>query len=96
MRRATTGFLSALVALSLGACQRDDSAVMAKLDELAKGQEALKEQLAKGGGAGARRPQRPARPRPKPNDVYSVNIAGAAYKGAEHAKVTVVEAFEFA
>jgi hypothetical protein len=38
----------------------------------------------------------PQRPRPNPADTYAVPIAGAPAKGAEHAKITIVEAFEFA
>ena len=34
--------------------------------------------------------------RPKPEAVYSVNINGAPFIGAKDAKVTIVEAFEFA
>jgi protein-disulfide isomerase len=36
------------------------------------------------------------RPEPDPNAVYSVPIAGDPSVGPEHAKVTIVEAFEFA
>jgi len=34
--------------------------------------------------------------RPDADTVYAVPIAGAPYRGRKHAKVTIVEAFEFA
>jgi hypothetical protein len=54
-----------------------------------------------GAAAGAARPaptppprQRPATPDPKV--TYAVPIGDSPFKGAEHAKVTIIEAFEFA
>ena len=80
-------------------CQRDDSAVMEELQKMNATLIEIKANT-KGGGAGragaAKRPQRPQRARPKPNLTYSVPIAGAPFKGASAAKVTIVEAFEFA
>ena len=44
--------------------------------------------------AGGKRPQRPNRPDPK--TVYSVPVDGDAYDGPKLAKVTIVEASDFA
>lgn len=88
-----------LSAVAVFGCQRDDSPLRKEIADLKAGQdkilEALKNMPAARPGA-ANRPQRPQRPRPLPNAVYSVNIDGAPYKGAKDAKVTIVEAFEFA
>jgi protein-disulfide isomerase len=77
----------------VAACQpvADDS-VSKKLDEINKKLDALDKKVA----AGPQRPmpQQPAGP--DPNTVYSVAIDGAPFKGPKHAKVTIVEAFEFA
>ncbi len=80
-------------------CQRDDSAVMAELKKMNETLSEIKKNTEGGGGragAAAKRPQRPQRPRPKPGDTYSVPVAGSPFKGAAAAKVTIVEAFEFA
>ncbi|HTM22225.1 MAG TPA: hypothetical protein VL172_17015 [Kofleriaceae bacterium] len=71
--------------------------IEAKLDNQAKGGPAI-------GAAGARGApgQRPGMdpsgrpPGPDPAEVYAVPIAGAPYLGPEKAKVTIVEAFDFA
>ncbi len=42
------------------------------------------------------RSTRSRRPRPDPNTVYAVPVDDAPYLGAKHAKVTIVQAFEFA
>lgn len=91
-------FAAALVLAVMG-CQRDDTTIADKLDQIDKRLQGIEATLAKGGGAaGARAParQRPQRPRPKPNLTYSVPVKGSPAKGPSAAKVTVVEAFEFA
>jgi hypothetical protein len=95
MTRLSLILVSALASLGLlVGCQQDTKALNAKLDSMAKDIAFIKENLGKGGGGrGGRGNQRP---RPKPNEVYSVDVTGNPYKGAEHAKITVVEAFEFA
>jgi len=95
MKRTGLFLLSAVAAFG---CQRDDAPLRKEVAELKAGQdEILKaiKSMPKAGPAAAR-PQRPQRPRPDANSVYSVNINGAPFKGAKDAKVTVVEAFEFA
>lgn len=98
MRRTVTTIAIAS-ALSLGAwgCQKDNSELNTKLEEIsAKQDEILKKLDSAGGRPGAARPQQPRPPGPDANAVYAVPIEGAPYKGAEHAKITIVEAFEFA
>src|SRR5690606_2182796 len=63
----------------------------------AKRLESIETKLDSGGAArGAAPPQQAQRPRPEPTTVYSVPVEGSPYKGPEHAKVTIVKAFEFA
>ncbi len=87
-----------LSAVAVFGCQRDDAPLRKEVAELKAGQDKILEAIKKmpKSAPGAARPQRPQRPRPDAKSVYSVNIAGAPYKGAKDAKVTVVEAFEFA
>ena len=91
-------FLLAVSAVALVGCQRDDSAMQGELTEIKSDLAEIKGMLAKGGAAGAGRPtpERPQRPQPEPNAVYSMPIDGDPYRGEKTAKVTVVEAFEFA
>ncbi len=88
-----------LSSLAVMGCQRDNDVPLRKeVKALKQGQDkilaAIKARPAP--GPGAARPARPQRPRPNPSAVYSVNINGAPFKGAKDAKVTIVEAFEFA
>lgn len=87
-----------LSAVAVFGCQRDDAPLRKEIADLKAGQDKILEALKNMPAArpSAARPQRPQRPRPDANSVYSVNIAGAPYKGAKDAKVTIVEAFEFA
>lgn len=82
-------------AVALTGCQRDDSALKEELAGIRSDLAEIKEAL-KSGARPAARAQRPRRPRPNPNEVYAAPIAGAPFRGVEDAKVTVVEAFEFA
>ena len=98
--------LLAMAALSLAAapgCQKDDKSMEAALkrndDRLAKIETTLETGVparagAAGAAAGNQRRGRP--PGPDPQAVYSVPIDGAPFKGVKDAKITVVEAFEFA
>ena len=95
-------FVTGLMAIGLVGCQKADDAVVKKLDEISKKLDKLddiEKKLAAGGGArpGAARPQ-PGQQAgsPDPGKVYSVPIAGSPFVGAKDAKITIVEAFEFA
>ena len=97
MKRIGIMMLSSLAVMG---CQQSNEVPLRKeVEALKKGQEkilaAIKSRPAPG-PAGRRPPQRPQRPKPNPASVYSVNISGSPFKGAKDAKVTIVEAFEFA
>ncbi len=95
MKRTGLLLLSAVAAFG---CQRDDAPLRKEIADLKAGQDKILDALKNMPAArpGANRPQRPQRPRPEPKSVYSVNINGAPFRGAKDAKVTIVEAFEFA
>lgn len=102
MRRLGLLLLSAL-GLAMPGCQRDDSSQLGeKLDTMIKKQEEtnnLLRDLSKGGGArgmgAATGGAAGERKRPDPNEVYAVSPTGATV-GPKDAKVTLVEAFDFA
>jgi hypothetical protein len=88
-------------AIGLFGCQKADDAVVQKLDEISKKLDKLddiEKKLASGAGAArpSAAPQGPVPGRPDPGKVYSVPIDGAPFKGAKNAKITVIEACEFA
>lgn len=89
---------TAVAGLVVLGCTRDDDSVKEKLESIDKRLEGIERAIARGGGAGAargaQRPQQP--PGPDPAAVYAVPIEGAAYEGSANAKITVIEAFEFA
>jgi len=79
--------------LAASGCQRDgDVQIEKKLDEIGKRLEEIDRKLA--GGTAARMPARP--PGPDPKAVYAVPIEGSPFTGPAHAKVTLVEAYDFA
>jgi len=94
------------------ACQREDHTLAERLNQIDQKLKDIDAKLASGGGAvggaraaGARadaRPNKGARQAPQqrkgpdPSLIYSVDISGAAYEGVKDAKVTIVDAFEFA
>ena len=102
MKRLGVLFLASVFAAGALGCQKADDAVVKKLDEISvklDKLDAIEKKLAAGGGPGAARPQMPQGPqpgRPDPATVYSVPIDGNPSVGPAHAKVTIVEAFEFA
>jgi hypothetical protein len=105
MRRLGLLFLSALGLALPGGCTRDtgDGQIGEKLDMMIKKQEEtnnLLRDMGKGGGRGMGAATGGAqaggeRKRPDPNEVYAVPAVGASV-GPKDAKVTLVEAFDFA
>lgn len=95
---------AAVLALSAFGCQKDDKSVEKALASIDKRLTAIEGKLAAGvptraGAAPAGAPPGRAAPRPgqpDPSTVYAVPISGSPFMGAEHAKITIVEAFEFA
>ena len=101
MRRFLYLFIGGSVAAgSLAGCQRpapsggDNSDVITKLDDISKKLDEIEKKVEKSGAAA--KPQRPKRPRPDAKATYSVPVGDSPYVGPEHAKVTIVEAFEYA
>jgi hypothetical protein len=90
-----------VVGLAAFGCTRDDSKVGEKLDQIAQRLDSIEKQLAAGGGArgaagaAGQRGAGAERKRPDPSKVYAVPATGPAI-GPKEAKVTIVEAFEFA
>jgi protein-disulfide isomerase len=98
MKRIGYLFLGACIMVAVSACETAQSrnldekldGIVARLDRLEK---SLQAAPGAGRGMGQQR-QRPAEP--DPTKVYAVPIEGSPAKGPEHAKVTIVEAYEFA
>jgi protein-disulfide isomerase len=87
--------------LAAAACQVDNKDAKQKLDDILVKLDQLDKKLDKVGGgravAGAQQqPPGPQPGRPDPTTVYSVPIDGDPVKGPVNAKVTIVEAAEFA
>ena len=80
------------------ACQRDDQSVAEKLEQIDKRLASIESKIGSGGARpGARGNQKAKRPQgPDPKAVFSIDITGNQFEGTKDAKVTVVEAFEFA
>jgi hypothetical protein len=96
MFRVATVVATASSMLLLG-CTRDDNSIKERLDKIDNRLAGIEARLGRGGAPGAAAQQANRAPQgPDPREVYAVDIEGAAFEGAENAKVTVVEAFEFA
>jgi len=78
------------VVVGLFGCQQDTKNLERKLDQII----AKLDKMPAGGGAGAA--QRPARPEPDRAKTYAVSVAGDAFVGPADAKVTLVEAYDYA
>lgn len=87
--------LTAAVLPLMAACQNDTSKNLNdRMERIEKKLDALIAQGPRGGAApGA---QRPSRPEPDRSKTYAVPIAGNWFEGPADAKITVVEAFDFA
>ena len=82
-----------LAVLALAACQNDTKNLNDKIDKMDKKLDAI---LAQRGGGGAAQPQRPARPEPDRAKTYAVGIDGDPILGPANAKITLIEAFDYA
>jgi len=80
----------------VAACQADNKNLERKIEDLNKKLDTLSAQLARGGGAGAAQPQRPARAEPDRAKTYAVPIDGDPFDGPADAKVTLVKAYDYA
>jgi len=93
-------FLAAagLLAAAVGCKKADDGDVSDKIDKMMARQDSMDkklDQILQRGGAGAARPPSPAEPDPKL--TYAVPVTGDDFpKGPATAKVTIVEAADFA
>lgn len=90
-----------LLTLPMFGCQKQDEETAKKLEaidkRLANIERAVKSgAAARPGAARGRQARRQRPPGPNPNTVYSVPVGESAAIGPKHAKVTIVEAFEFA
>jgi protein-disulfide isomerase len=82
--------------LPLAACQADQKNVNDRMERIEKKLDAL---IASGGGrgnaAGAQQP-RPSRPEPDRAKTYAVAVENDPFLGPADAKVTLIEAFDYA
>jgi len=82
--------------ISLAACQNDQKNINDRMERIEKKLDAL---IASGGGKGAAagaQQQRPSRPEPDRAKTYAVSIEGDPIEGAADAKITLIEAFDYA
>ncbi|HWN70208.1 MAG TPA: DsbA family protein [Haliangium sp.] len=97
MKRIGYLFLGLCTVTAVAACETAQSSKLdAKLDDIVARLDKMEKDL-QARPVGAARGQQPRqRMEPDPTKVYAVPIEGAPTKGPEHAKVTLVEAFEYA
>jgi hypothetical protein len=100
MHKFNRWLLASLLVVGALGCRREDEETQKKLDYLIGKVDALDKKVAAGGGrpvAGGPQQQMPPQRRgPDPMAVYAVDITGAHVEGPANAKVTIIEAFEFA
>jgi hypothetical protein len=97
MSKLGMAFMASLVAVSAFSCTKKDDETQRKLDYLISKVDGLEKKVASGGGGMQPAMQQPQRPRgPDPAAVYAIDVSGAAVEGPAQAKVTIVEAFDFA
>jgi len=83
-----------LVGVVLIACQADTTKINERLDKIEK---MIAQNCGGGGGRpGAAGQQRPARPEPDRAKTYAVPVDNDPFEGAADAKITVVEASDYA
>jgi protein-disulfide isomerase len=86
-----------LAATAVSACETASSGnTEAKLDDIVARLDKLETDLKAAPAAGRAAPQRQRPAGPDASKVYAVPVEGAPAKGPAHAKITLVEAFEFA
>ena len=103
MKRLAIATLGVMVAVGLGACQKDDKKLREKLDNMEKKidqNNQMLAQLAKGGGVAGRggaaqAPQQQQRG-PDPAKVYSIPIKDSPGKGSDEPLVVIAKVMEFA
>jgi hypothetical protein len=85
--------------IGASACNRDSDAVMAKINETHERLDSIEQKLDALGRAGGARANanRNRRRGPEPGVLYAVPVNdNDAYRGGKNAKVTIVDAFEYA
>ncbi len=84
--------------LPLAAAYQNDTSknLNDRMERIEKKLDALIAQGPRGGGAAGAAAQRPQRPQPDPSKTYAVPIDGDWFEGPADAKITLVEAFDFA
>src|SRR5688572_2166071 len=95
--RWTAVAAAALLAALAGGCQKEDPATKERLDKILAKLDDLEKKVDRvGTGRGGAAAPGPQPGRPDPTAVYSVPVDGNPAKGPATAKVTIVEAAEFA
>lgn len=90
-----TGLLASCV--GMGACQPKNDDLNKRLDAISGRIDELSKKIAQ--GAGRPQPQQPMPQmpaEPSPTAIYAVPIEGSPVMGPKNAKVTIIEAFDFA
>ena len=79
------------------ACPADTKNINDRMERIEKKLDAIIAQGGRGGAAaGAAGQQRPARPEPDRSKTYAVSVEGDPFIGPADAKVTLIEAFDYA
>jgi hypothetical protein len=82
--------------MPVAACQADQKNLNDRMERIEKKLDALiASGGARGGGPGAA-PQRPQRPEPDRSKTYAVSVENDPIEGPADAKVTLIEAFDYA
>jgi protein-disulfide isomerase len=83
--------------LPLLACQADTKNINDRMERIEKKLDAIIAQGgARGGAAAGAAQQRPSRPEPDRSKTYAVSVENDPFVGAADAKITIVEAFDYA
>jgi protein-disulfide isomerase len=82
--------------LPLAACQADTKNINDRMERIEKKLDAIIAQGGRGGAAAGAAQPRPSRPEPDRAKTYAVSIDNDPVIGAPDAKVTLIEAFDYA